>query len=49
MLLSTDDSITKIALACGFSGSNYFKDLFRREMGCSPREYRRMAGTSSKA
>ncbi|SEA19010.1 AraC-type DNA-binding protein [Lachnospiraceae bacterium NK3A20] len=47
-LLVTDDSITKIALACGFSSSNYFKDVFRRLNGCSPREYRRRATVSSK-
>lgn len=41
MLLTTDDSITKIALQCGFSSSNYFKDSFRKFSGVSPREYRK--------
>ncbi|MCC8102471.1 MAG: AraC family transcriptional regulator [Clostridiales bacterium] len=40
-LLTTDDSITKIAMDCGFNSSNYFKDCFRKEKGHSPREYRR--------
>ena len=40
-LVSTDDSITMIALRCGFADSNYFKDAFRREFGQSPREYRK--------
>ncbi len=48
-LLICDDSITKIALDNGFSGSNYFKDLFRRYMGCSPREYRRRLSGSAEA
>lgn len=43
MLLTTDDSITKIALNCGFNSSNYFKDCFRRINGISPREYRKLA------
>jgi len=46
-LLTTDDSITKIALNCGFSSSNYFKDLFRKINGVSPREYRKRSQTFS--
>ncbi len=47
-LITTDDSVTKIASDCGFSSSNYFKDIFRKLNGVSPREYRkRMAGNSS--
>ena len=40
MLLTTDDSITKIALNCGFNSSNYFKDCFRKKNNESPRVYR---------
>lgn len=40
MLANTDDSITKIALNCGFNSSNYFKDCFRRIAGVSPRAFR---------
>lgn len=47
MLLTTDDSITKIALNCGFNSSNYFKDCFRRINGMSPRDYRRYAQSHS--
>ncbi|MBR6325721.1 MAG: helix-turn-helix domain-containing protein [Lachnospiraceae bacterium] len=47
-LLVTDDSITKIALGCGFSSSNYFKDVFRRLHGVSPRAYRSGHGVSEK-
>ena len=35
MLLTTDDSVTKIALNCGFNSSNYLKDCFRRINGVS--------------
>lgn len=40
MLATTDDSITQIALNCGFNSSNYFKDCFRRIQGVSPRAFR---------
>ena len=42
-LLSTRDSITAIALRCGFSDSNYFKDSFKKKYGVTPRSYRKMA------
>ncbi len=40
-LLSTSDSITEIALRCGFSDSNYFKDSFKKKYGVTPRYYRK--------
>lgn len=40
-LLTTDDSITEIALRCGFSDSNYFKDTFKKRYGVTPRAYRK--------
>ena len=36
-LVSTVDSITAIALRCGFSDSNYFKDSFKKKYGVTPR------------
>ena len=39
--LSTTDTITQIALRCGFSDSNYFKDAFKKKYGLTPREYRK--------
>lgn len=42
-LLTTDDSITQIAADCGFNGSNYFKDIFRKVTGYSPREFRKQS------
>ena len=40
-LLSSDMSVTQIALRCGFSDSNYFKDAFKKKFGLTPREYRK--------
>lgn len=40
-LAETEQSITEIALQCGFSDSNYFKDAFKKNYGCTPREYRK--------
>ena len=40
-LLSTEDSVTDIALRNGFSDSNYFKDVFKKKYGMTPREYRK--------
>ncbi len=41
LLVSTDRSVTEIALSCGFSDSGYFKDAFRRIYGMSPTAYRK--------
>ncbi len=41
MLASSRQSITAIALACGFSNVNYFSRVFRQETGVSPLAYRR--------
>lgn len=42
---SPDTSVTEIALACGFSTSQYFATVFRKEFGCSPRQYRTASST----
>lgn len=34
-------TITEIAFACGFSSSQYFTNVFSRQMRCAPRDYRR--------
>jgi AraC family 4-hydroxyphenylacetate 3-monooxygenase operon regulatory protein len=37
-------SVTEIAMACGFSSSQYFATVFRRHHKCSPRSFRQQAG-----
>ncbi len=41
LLFTSDLNISEISDACGFSGSNYFGDVFKRLHGMSPSEYRR--------
>jgi transcriptional regulator GlxA family with amidase domain len=40
LLLESDRSVTDVALEVGFSGGSYFGEIFRRETGMSPREFR---------
>lgn len=48
-LINTDVTITDIALACGFSSSQHFATAFRKQFGCSPRDFRaRRTNESSK-
>lgn len=44
LLLKTKESITDIALCCGFNDSNYFGDAFRKVKGISPAKYRKIKG-----
>lgn len=39
-LTSTDASIWQIATACGFSNQGAFATAFRRQVGCTPSQYR---------
>ena len=48
LLVSTDLTIGEISEACGFSGSNYFGDVFRHYYGVSPSKYRQQSGKSAK-
>lgn len=41
MLLSTEDSILDIALACGFESSSYFDRIFKRAFHVTPRQFRK--------
>lgn len=41
LLRETDLSVSQIAVDCGFSGGNYFGDVFHRERRQSPSAYRR--------
>lgn len=41
LLALGDLNCTEVAMACGFSDSNYFARLFRGKVGLSPRQFRR--------
>ena len=45
LLLQSDERITQIAMAVGFSDSNYFSRQFRAVTGISPRDYRNQGST----
>jgi LacI family transcriptional regulator len=38
-LTSTDSVIADVARSCGFKSAQYLHTVFRRELGCTPREY----------
>ncbi len=39
LLITTDLTLTQIALECGFSSQSYFSFVFKRRMGTTPRQY----------
>lgn len=39
-LMKTSLKVEDIALACGFSNGNYFAKVFKKHIGCSPKEFR---------
>lgn len=41
LLNESDESITSIALSCGFNSSGYFSRVFKKEMGMTPSAYRK--------
>jgi len=41
LLTDSSNSMSSIATECGFSSANYMTELFKREYGLSPREYRK--------
>lgn len=41
LLKNTDLSVTEIAFSVGFNNSNYFSDLFKKEVGKSPLQFRK--------
>ncbi len=49
LLRQTDQTITRIALCCGFSSSQYFATTFKRLVGLTPRLYRRRSADSHEA
>ena len=40
LLLSTDLTVTEISTQTGFSSPSYFSEMFKKNYGCSPREYK---------
>lgn len=40
-ILEKTDTISNIALRYGFTGSSYFTETFKKEMGCAPGDYRK--------
>lgn len=40
LLSTTDESVTSIAYSVGFSSASYFCKQFKKNLGCSPHEYR---------
>ncbi len=43
LLLDTSAGIIDISEECGFSSPSYFGKVFREQMGCTPKEYRKKA------
>lgn len=41
MLISTDMTITDIAISCGYNNSNYFQVVFKQLVGMTPGKYRK--------
>ena len=39
MLTSREYSVTEVAEKCGFSGSSYYAEVFKRYMNCTPSQY----------
>lgn len=42
LLLHTDKSVSEIGSITGFATSSHFSHIFRKMMGCTPSEYRRL-------
>ena len=46
LLINTDSSIADVAYACGFSSQAYFAKVFKKNVFCTPLEYRNMIQNS---
>ena len=44
LIVQSTDPIGQIADQCGFSSDSYFGKMFREQIGCSPRDYRKRKG-----
>ena len=45
-LILTDLSLLDICISCGFSDPKYFNRDFRRQYGCTPKQYRQQLSSS---
>jgi AraC-like DNA-binding protein len=45
LLASTNHSITEVAINLGYSSSQYFCQVFRKYVGTTPTEYRKMVAS----
>lgn len=41
LLKNTNESISNISMICGFDQQSYYNRMFRKEYGCTPKEYRK--------
>jgi AraC-like DNA-binding protein len=48
-LVNSSDAVSSIALSLGYESESAFGFAFKREMGCSPRQYCRARTSASKA
>jgi LacI family transcriptional regulator len=49
LLARGDCSVAEVALRCGFTSMQYLFAVFKRELGCSPREYQQRAALGQRA
>jgi LacI family transcriptional regulator len=49
LLARGDCSVSEVALRCGFSSMQYLFAVFKRELGCSPREYQQRVALGQRA
>jgi transcriptional regulator GlxA family with amidase domain len=49
LMLSTDDALSQIAFACGFADQSHFTKMFRRSVGDTPNNWRRLNLTEAQA
>lgn len=49
LLAQRDASSAEVAVRCGFTSVQYMHAVFRRELGCTPREYQESALTGAQA
>ncbi len=46
MLIDTTETISEISYKCGFNNLSYFNRIFKREKGCTPKEFRQNYSSS---